>query len=248
MKTTADTEIGAGLLESDDVKTRTSQRRLRLWLAACSEARLLIPWAAVGIVDGVMRLKLLDGKDLLTHVAVLLAAFVGMVSATFIHPGSKKARADMTPVVSSMPRLKITTIFGWLAVLFMAAGLLSGALAGGGPVFTSQNYPAAYLAQTALHLGWLWWSAVAGLVFVVAATVAQPSSFHLGTGSKICILAVEVCVLLLFFWLENTLAVAGMMLLHLVVANALLSNDVWQSDELDPLYDKEWSEQHVDHD
>jgi hypothetical protein len=234
--------------ETEDTQLKTSLRRTRRWIAACSDARLWIAWAAVGIVDGVMRLKLLDGKDLLTDVAILLAAFVGMVSARFIHRGSKKARADMTPVVSSMPRLKITTVFGWLAVLFMAAGLLSGALAGGGPVFTSQNYSAAYLAQTARHLGWLWWSAVAGLVFVVAATVAQPSSLHLGTGSKVCILAVEVCVLLLFFWLGNTLAVAGLMLLHLVVANALLSNDVWQSDELDPLDDKEWGGQHVEHD
>ena len=234
--------------ETEDAQLKVSLRRTRRLIAACSDARLWIAWAGVGIVDGVMRLKLLDGKDILVQAAVLASVFIGMVSATFIHPRSKKARADMTPVVSSMPRLKITTVLGWLAVLFMAAGILSGALAGGGPVFTSQNYPAAYLAQTARHLAWLWWSAVAGLVLVVAATVAQPSSLHLGTGSKVCILAVEVCVLLLFFWLENTLAVAGLMLLHLVVANALLSNDVWQSDELDPLDDKEWSDQHVEHD
>ena len=43
MKTTADTEIGAGLLESDDVKTRTSQRRIRGWLFVCGDARMLIP-------------------------------------------------------------------------------------------------------------------------------------------------------------------------------------------------------------
>lgn len=225
-----------------------SQRTIKLWIAACSDARLTVAWAALWIFEDVLRLKLLDANDIFLEIALGLSMMVALLSAAFIHPWNKKSQPDMTPTVSSLPRLKATTIFSLLAACCMILGLLLGMRAGGRTPSIGVTDSAAYLAATAQHLAWLWRSATAGLAVIVAAAAVQPWSLHLGTGTRVCALVAEAGMLFFFIVLHNTFAAVEMLLLHLVVANVLLANDLWQSDELGPNDDEEWGERHAGHD
>src|SRR5665647_1048935 len=211
MKTTADTEIGAGLLESDDVKTRTSQRHIQGWLFVCAIARGVVSSAVLAIGTSAVGLKSFDRGNLLQEAALLLSMALGYLSSLMI---MRKGE----PVVHSMPRLQATTVLSLLALLSMVAAGAFGVQAGGGAPSIGLYQPPAVLAQTARHLEWLWWGAAAGMVFMVAAVIAQPWSLHLRTSTTVYILAVEASTLILFLCLHNTFAALGLTLLHLTVA------------------------------
>jgi len=51
----------------EDIQSKTSQRRRRGWLFVCSEARVLISWAALAIGADAVGLKSLDRGDWLQH-------------------------------------------------------------------------------------------------------------------------------------------------------------------------------------
>ena len=240
MKTTADTEIGAGLLESDDVKTRTSQRHIRGWLFVCVVARVVVSSAALTIGTDTVDLKSFDRGNIPQEAALLLLMALGFWSSLMIT--SRKGE----PVVHSMPRLQATTVLSLLALLSMVAAGVFGAQAGGGVPSIGLYQPPAVLTQTARHLEWLWWGAAAGMVFMVAAVIAQPWSLHLRTSTTVYILAAEASTLILFLCLHNTFAALGVTLLHLTVANVLWSADLWRNEpsDADVDHDEQWLEHH----
>ncbi len=240
MKTTADAESGAGLLESDDVKTRTSQRRIRGWLFVCAEARAVVSSAVLAIGTSTVGLKSFDRANLLQEAVLLLLMALGFWSSLMIT--SRKGE----PVVHLMPRLQATTVLSLLALLSMVAAGAFGVQAGGGHPSIGLYQPPAVLAQTARHLEWLWWGAAAGMVFMVAAVIAQPWSLHLRTSTTVYILAAEASTLILFLCLHNTFAVLGLTLLHLTVANALWPTTLWQNEPLDVDFDHDerWLQHH----
>lgn len=240
MKTTADTEIGAGLLESDDVKTRTSQRHIRGWLFVCAEARAVVLWAALAIGTSTVGLKSFDRGNLVQEAVLLLSMALGFWSFLMITPRKGE------PVVHSMPRLQATTVLSLLALLSMVAAGAFGVQAGGGAPRIGLYQPPAVLVQTARHLEWLWLGAAAGMVFMVAAVIAQPWSLRLRTSAMVCILAAEASTLILFLCLHNTFAVLGMTLLHLTIANTLWSTDLWRDEppDADSDHDERWLQHH----
>jgi hypothetical protein len=239
MKTTADTEIGAGLLESDDVKTRTSQRHIRGWLFVCAVARGVVSSAVLAIGASTVDLKSFDPGNIPQEAALLLSMALGYLSSLMTWRKGE-------PVVHSMPRLQTTTVLSLLALLSMVAAGAFGVQAGGGAPSIGLYQPPAVLAQTARHLEWLWWGAAAGMVFMVAAVIAQPWSLHLRTSTTVYILAAEASTLILFLCLHNTFAALGVTLLHLTVANALWSTTLWQNEPLDVDldHDERWLEHH----
>ena len=245
MKTTADAESGAGLLESDDVKTRTSQRRIRGWLFACAEVRAVVSSAVLAIGTSTVGLKSFDRGNLVQEAVLLLSMALGFWSSLAVLLNGR-SRGKIQPVVHSMPRLQATTVLSLLALLSMVAAGAFGVQAGGGPPSIGLYQPPAVLAQTARHLEWLWWSAAAGMVFMVAAVIAQPWSLHLRTSTTVYILAAEASTLILFLCLHNTFAALGVTLLHLTVANALWSPPLWQNEPLDVDldHDERWLEHH----
>ncbi|RIE06903.1 hypothetical protein [Candidatus Cryosericum odellii] len=240
MKTTADTEIGAGLLESDDVKTRTSQRHIRGWLFVCAVARGVVSSAVLAIGASTVDLKSFDRGNIPQEAALLLLMALGFWSFLMITPRKGE------PVVHSMPRLQATTVLSLLALLSMVAAGAFGVQAGGGAPSIGLYQPPAVLAQTARHLEWLWWGAAAGMVFMVVAVIAQPWSLHLRTSATVCILAAEASTLILFLCLHNTFAALGVILLHLTAANALWSTELWRDEppDADSDHDERWLQHH----
>ena len=245
MKTTADAESGAGLLESDDVKTRTSQRRIRGWLFVCAEVRAVVSSAALAIGTSTVGLKSFDRGNLVQEAVLLLSMALGFWSSLAVLLNGR-SRGKIQPVVHSMPRLQATTVLSLLALLSMVTAGAFGVQAGGGPPNIGLYQPPAVLAQTARHLEWLWWGAAVGMVFMVAAVIAQPWSLHLRTSTTVYILAAEASTLILFLCLHNTFAALGVTLLHLTVAHALWSPPLWQNEPLDVDldHDERWLEHH----
>lgn len=229
-----------GLQEPEVLQTKTSQRRIRGWLFVCAEARVVISWAALAIGASTVGLKSFDRGSLLQEAALLLLMALGFWSSLMIT--SRKGE----PVVHSMPRLQATTVLSLVALLCMVAAGAFGAQAGGGAPSIGLYQPPAVLVQTARHLEWLWWGAAAGMVFMVAATIAQPWSLHLRTSTTVYILAAEASTLILFLCLHNTFAVLGLTLLHLTIANVLWSADLWHNEpsDTDVDHDEQWLEHH----
>jgi len=232
--------------EMEDIRSKTSQRHTRGWLTVCGDARMLIPWMAFAIVADTLRLKVLGRGDLLQEAALGLAVLFGIGSSRLVHPGYGRSRVNTTPVIHSLPQLRFTTILSVLAALSMVAGWVLGVWAGGMRPSIGFDESATMLAQTARHLEWLWWGTAAGLVFVVAAAIAQPWSLYFETTATVCVLAVEACTLFLFLYLHNTFAALGVILLHLTAANTLWSTDLWRDEppDADSDHDERWLEHH----
>jgi len=232
------------LQEPEVLQTKTSQRRIRGWLFVCAEARAVVSWAALAIGASTVGLKSFDRGNLVQEAVLLLSMALGFWSSLAVLNG--RSRGKIQPVVHSMPRLQATTVLSLLALLSMVAAGAFGAQAGGGAPSIGLYQPPAVLAQTARHLEWLWWSAAVGMVFMVAAVIAQPWSLHLRTSTTVYILAAEASTLILFLCLHNTFATLGLTLLHLTVANALWSPPLWQNEPLDVDvdHDERWLEHH----
>jgi len=230
----------AGPQETEDNQSKTSQRRIRGWLFVCAIARGVVSSAVLAIGTSAVGLKSFDRGNLLQEAALLLSMALGYLSSLMI---MRKGE----PVVHSMPRLQATTVLSLLALLSMVAAGAFGVQAGGGAPSIGLYQPPAVLAQTARHLEWLWWGAAAGMVFMVAAVIAQPWSLHLRTSTTVYILAAEASTLILFLCLHNTFAVLGLTLLHLTVANALWSTELCWRDEppdADSDHDERWLQHH----
>jgi len=230
----------AGPQETEDNQSKTSQRRIRDWLFVCAIARGVVSSAVLAIGTSAVGLKSFDRGNLLQEAALLLSMALGYLSSLMI---MRKGE----PVVHSMPRLQATTVLSLLALLSMVAAGAFGVQAGGGAPSIGLYQPPAVLAQTARHLEWLWWGAAAGMVFMVAAVIAQPWSLHLRTSTTVYILAAEASTLILFLCLHNTFAVLGLTLLHLTVANALWSTELCWRDEppdADSDHDERWLQHH----
>jgi hypothetical protein len=205
-----------------------------------------MPLAALGIAIDAAQLKWLVRSDRLQEAALMVCVLVATGSCALIHPWHGRSRTSTTPVIHSIPRLQLTTILSVFAVLSMIAGLAFGTSAGGGAPSAGLYQPPAVLVQTARHLEWLWLGAAAGMVFAMAAAIAQPWFLHTGTATTVCVLAAEICTLFLFLSLHNTFAALGVALLHLTVANALWSTTLWQNEPLDVDldHDERWLEHH----
>ncbi|MCE5193432.1 hypothetical protein LLF88_05805 [bacterium] len=229
-----------GLQKPEVLQRETSQRRIRGWLFVCSVARGAVAGAALAIGASTVGLKSFDRGNLLQEAALLLLMALGFWSSLMITSGKGE------PVVYSMPRLQATTVLSLLALLSMVAAGALGAQAGGGPPSIGLYQPPAVIAQTARHLEWLWWSAAAGMVFMVAAVIAQPWSLHLRTSTTVYILAAEASTLVLFLFLHNTFAALGLTLFHLTVANVLWSADLSRNEpsDSDVDHDEQWLEHH----
>ena len=225
--------------EMEDIRSKTSQRRIRGWLFVCAVARGVVSSAVLAIGVSTVDLKSFDPGNIPQEAALLLSMALGYLSSLMTWRKGE-------PVVHSMPRLQATTVLSLLALLSMVAAGAFGAQAGGGAPSIGLYQPPAVLAQTARHLEWLWWSAAVGMVFMVAAVIAQPWSLHLRTSTTVYILAAEASTLILFLCLHNTFAVLGLTLLHLTVANALWSPPLWQNEPLDVDldHDERWLEHH----
>ncbi|MHB8070503.1 MAG: hypothetical protein ACYDHF_00925 [Candidatus Cryosericum sp.] len=232
------------LQEPEVLQTKPSQRRIRGWLFVCAEARAVVSWAALAIGASTVGLKSFDRGNLVQEAVLLLSMALGFWSSLAVLNG--RSRGKIQPVVHSMPRLQATTVLSLLALLAMVAAGAFGAQAGGGAPSTGLYQPPAVLAQTARHLEWLWWSAAVGMVFMVAAVIAQPWSLHLRTSTTVYILAAEASTLILFLCLHNTFAALGVTLLHLTVANVLWSADLWRNEpsDADVDHDEQWLEHH----
>ncbi len=228
------------LQKPEVLQTKTSQRRIRGWLFVCAVARVGVSSAAVGIGETTVDLKAFDPGNITQEAALLVLMALGFWSSLMIT--SRKGE----PVVHSLPRLQCTTVLSWLAFLAMLAAGVRGAQTGGGRPSIGLYQPPAVIAQTAQHLEWLWRSAAAGMIFMVAAVIVQPWSLHLRTFSKVYILAAEACMLILFLCLHNTFAALGLTLLHLIIANVLWSADLWHDEpsDSDVDHDEQWLEHH----
>lgn len=228
----------------EDIRSKTSQRRIRGWLFVCAEARVVISSAALAIGTSAVSLKSFDRGNLLQEAALWLLMALGFWSSLVVLKG--RSRDKREPIVHSMPRLQCTTVLSLLALLAMAAGWAFSVQAGGGAPSIGLYQPPAVLVQTARHLEWLCWGAAAGMIFMVAAVIAQPWSLYLRTSATVCILVAEASALILFLCLHNTFAVLGLTLLHLTVANVLWSNDLWHNEpsDTDVDHDEQWLEHH----
>src|SRR5450830_195770 len=229
----------AGPQETEDNQSKTSQRRTRGWLFVCAVARGVVSSAVLAIGVSTVDLKSFDPGNIPQEAALLLSIALGYLSSLMI---MRKGE----PVVHSMPRLQATTVLSLLALLSMVAAGAFGVQAGGGPPSIGLYQPPAVLAQTARHLEWLWWGAAAAMIFMVAAVIAQPWSLHLRTSTTVYILAAEASTLILFLCLHNTFAVLGLTLLHLTVANALWSTELWRDEppDADSDHDERWLQHH----
>jgi hypothetical protein len=225
--------------EMEDIRSKSSQRRIRGWLFVCAIARGVVSSAVLAIGTSAVGLKSFDRGNLLQEAALLLSMALGYLSSLMI---MRKGE----PIVHSMPRLQATTVLSLLALLSMVAAGAFGVQAGGGAPRIGLYQPPAVLVQTARHLEWLWLGAAAGMVFMVAAVIAQPWSLHLRTSTTVYILAAEASTLILFLCLHNTFAALGLTLLHLTIANALWSTTLWQNEPLDVDldHDERWLEHH----
>lgn len=243
MKTTMGSS-NAGLQETEDNQSKTSQRRIRGWLFVCAVARGVVSSAVLAIGTSAVGLKSFDRGNIPQEAALLLLMALGFWSSLLIPNG--RSWGKIQPVVHSMARLQCTTVLSLLTLLSMVAAGAFGAQAGGGAPSIGLYQPPAVLAQTARHLEWLWWGAAAGMVFMVAAVIAQPWSLHLRTSTTVYILAAEASTLILFLCLHNTFAVLGLTLLHLTVANVLWSADLWRNEpsDTDVDHDETWLEHH----
>ena len=223
----------------EDIRSKTSQRRIRGWLFVCAEVRAVVSSAALAIGTSTVGLKSFDRGNLVQEAVLLLSMALGFWSSLMTWRKGE-------PVVHSMPRLQATTVLSLLALLSMVAAGAFGVQAGGGAPSIGLYQPPAVLAQTARHLEWLWWGAAAGMVFMVAAVIAQPWSLHLRTSTTVYILAAEASTLILFLCLHNTFAVLGLTLLHLTAANVLWSADLWRNEpsDTDVDHDEQWLQHH----
>jgi len=226
--------------EMEDIRSKTSQRRIRGWLFVCAVARGVVSSAVLAIGASTVDLKSFDRGNIPQEAALLLLMALGFWSFLMITPRKGE------PVVHSMPRLQATTVLSLLALLSMVAAGAFGVQAGGGAPSIGLYQPPAVLAQTARHLEWLWWGAAAGMVFMVVAVIAQPWSLHLRTSATVCILAAEASTLILFLCLHNTFAALGVILLHLTAANALWSTELWRDEppDADSDHDERWLQHH----
>jgi hypothetical protein len=86
-----------------------------------------------------------------------------------------------------------------------------------------------YLIGIATYLQRMRWVMAAGLVLVVASVVTQPFVSHWGTGKRILLFAVEACVLVLALRFGNEEVLVELALLHLAVANIMLSTALSRS-------------------
>lgn len=229
-----------GLQKPEVLQTKTSQRRTRGWLFVCAIARGAVSSAVLAIGASTVGLKSFEPGNIGQEAALLLLMALGFWSSLMITWGKRE------PVVHSMPRLQATTVLSLLALLSMVAAGALGAQAGGGAPSIGLYQPPAVIAQTAQHLEWLWWGAAAGMVFMVAAAIAQPWSLHLRTSTTVSILAAEASTLILFLCLHNTFAVLGLTLLHLTVANVLWCVVLWRNEpsDTDVDHDEQWLEHH----
>ena len=239
-----DVQSVENLQEPEDLHAKTLQQRVRGWLFVCSEARVVVSWAALAIGVGTVGLKMFDRRNILQEATLLLLMALGVWSSLAVLNGHSWGK--MRPVVHSMPRLQCTTVLSFLALLSMVAAGAFGAQAGGGAPSIGLYQPPAVLAQTARHLAWLWRGAAAGMIFMVFAVIAQPWSVHLRTSATVCVLAAEASALILFLCLHNTFVVLGLTLLHLTIANVFWSDDLWRNEpsDTDVDHDKQWLEHH----
>ena len=223
----------------EDIRSKTSQRRIRGWLFVCAVARGVVSSAVLAIGVSTVDLKSFDPGNIPQEAALLLSMALGYLSSLMTWRKGE-------PVVHSMPRLQATTVLSLLALLSMVAAGAFGVQAGGGAPSIGLYQPPAVLAQTARHLEWLWWGAAAGMVFMVVAVIAQPWSLHLRTSATVCILAAEASTLILFLCLHNTFAALGVILLHLTAANALWSTELWRDEppDADSDHDERWLQHH----
>lgn len=191
-----DDDSVSGLREPEVRQTKTLRWRTRGWLFVCAEARAVVSWAALAIGASTVGLKSFDRGNLVQEAVLLLLVALGFWSSLAVLNGHSQGKIQ--PVVHSMPRLQWTTVFSLLALVSMVAAGALGVQAGGGPPSIGKYQPPAVLAQTARHLEWLWWGAAAGMVFMMAAVIAQPWSLHLRTSATVYILAAEASALIVY--------------------------------------------------
>jgi hypothetical protein len=239
-----DDDSVSGLRELEVRQTKTMRRHTRGWLFVCAVARGAVSSAVLAIGASTAGLKSFDPGNIAQEAVLLLSMALGFWSSLAVLNG--RSRGKIQPVVHSMPRLQATTVLSLLALLAMVAAGAFGAQAGGGAPSIGLYQPPAVIAQTARHLEWLWWGAAAAMIFMEAAVIAQPWSLPLRTSTTVYILAAEASTLILFLFLHNTFAALGLTLLHLTVANALWSADLWRNEpsDADLDHDEQWLEHH----
>lgn len=152
---------------------------------------------------------------------ILIIAALVIVSIISTLPFLRKR----TPPIDALLRtdseraLHITTILSSLAFFAVMLGysMVQQVLS------KSSTDPTSYLMQIATYLQRMWWVISAGLVLIVASVVTQPFVGHWRMANKVLLLAVEACVLFLGLRFGNEGVLVELALLHLVVANIMLS-------------------------
>jgi len=109
----------------EDIRSKTSQRRIRGWLFVCAVARGVVSSAVLAIGASTVDLKSFDRGNIPQEAALLLLMALGFWSSLMI----TSRRGE--PVVHSMPRLQATTVLSLLTLLSMVAAGAFGVQAGG---------------------------------------------------------------------------------------------------------------------
>jgi len=155
------------------------------------------------------------------QMGILVIAALVIVSIISALPFLRKrtARIDALLRTHSERALHITTILSGLAFFAVMFGysMVQQVLS------KSSTDPTSYLMQIATYLQRMWWVISAGLVLIVASVVTQPFVGHWRMAKKVLLLAVEACVLFLGLRFGSEGVLVELALLHLVVANIMLS-------------------------
>lgn len=152
---------------------------------------------------------------------ILVIAALVIVTIISALPFLRKCtpRIDALLRTHSERALHITTILSSLAFFAVMLGysMVQQVLS------KSSTDPTSYLMQIATYLQRMWWVISAGLVLIVASVVTQPFVGHWRMAKKVLLLAVEACVLFLGLRFGSEGVLVELALLHLVVANIMLS-------------------------
>jgi len=243
-------------------ETRATKKRegIRGWLTACALSRWFVAGelSIVGIaalrwppISSVLARKILARAVTQAQVAatghkvvsqevsiVIIAVFavIGVISAL---PFLRKRTHPLDTILSthSEQSLHVTTILSGLAFLTVTFGYekVQNIL---------QRSPASgtdFLLDLATYLQSMQWVAAAGMILVVASILTQPFVNHLKTRTKVLLVAGEACIVTLCLIFRSTAVLVEVALLHLTVANIMLSITLGKSgDEPNPIDDQGW--------
>lgn len=247
MKDTVEGQEAGCLSGTENPESASQCRRIVGWLTACGVARLIVAWLMLPIAQRFVSLNAFSRGLWVQEAVLLVPVFFGAANPVMFGR-YVPSHVDTTPLLGSLPRLRIAAIVSALAVLLMTTGVVLGSFAGGVAPSIGLYRPAEVIAQTERHLAWLWWASAAGMASVMISVAAQPWPLRPKTASEIAVVAAEVSTLVLFLFLHNTLAALGVAMLHLVVGNVLLFPGDWRYEFsiTDPNRDERWLESHQD--